>query len=76
MRAGHEKMMPKLDTPHERMAAYLRKIEAMDLEENPEEMQFEAVHWEVPKEVATVSQRKRPGEIVDPGINWLPPVGR
>jgi FtsZ-binding cell division protein ZapB len=55
MRAGHEEMMAKLDAHHERMMACLGKMEATDLEANPEEMQSEVVHWEVPKEEATVN---------------------
>jgi hypothetical protein len=47
-------MMTKLHAHHERMMACLGKTEAMDLEANPEEMQSEAEHLEVPKEEAAV----------------------
>jgi hypothetical protein len=63
--ANHEKMMAKLDAHHEIILACLGKTEAMDLEANPEEMQFVVEHWEVPKEHATVKSvggpRKRHG---------------
>jgi hypothetical protein len=45
-------MMAKIDAHHEGMMACLGKAEATDLEANPEKMQSEAMHREVPKEEA------------------------
>jgi hypothetical protein len=47
-------MMYTLDDPHERMMAHLGRMEATDLEANPEEIQSEAEHREVHEEHATV----------------------
>jgi hypothetical protein len=43
-----------LDAHHESMMACLGKMEATNLEANPEEMQSKVVHREVPKEDAAV----------------------
>jgi hypothetical protein len=56
METNKEKMMAKSDAHHERMmarmASQLEKIQAMDLEANPEES--EAEHEEIPKEEAVM----------------------
>jgi hypothetical protein len=47
-------MMAKMDSQVEKMEACLGKMEATNLEANPEEMKSVAVHEEVPKEEAAV----------------------
>jgi hypothetical protein len=77
MEASREKMMAKLDAHHERMMfrmnSQLEKMEATDLEANPEEMQSKVEHEEVPKEEVTVETlgalKKRYGD-------WHLVVGR
>jgi hypothetical protein len=54
MEAHHERMMTKTDSQLEKMKACLGKTEAADLEANPEEIESEAEHEEVPKEEAAV----------------------
>jgi hypothetical protein len=51
---AHEERMVKLDAHHERIMSCLGKMEATDLKANPEEMQSEVEHREVPKEEAAV----------------------
>jgi hypothetical protein len=52
----HERMMARLDSQLEKMEACLEKTQAMDLEVNPEEIESEVVHEEVPKEEAAIKQ--------------------
>jgi hypothetical protein len=61
MKASQEEMkgqmaslVSQMDSQHEKMMAWLGRMEPMDLEANPEEMQSEAEHQEVPKEHAAV----------------------
>jgi hypothetical protein len=52
--AGQEHLMVILNAHHERMMACLGKMEAADLKVNLEEIESEAEHWDVLKEVAAV----------------------
>jgi hypothetical protein len=52
--AHHEKMMARMDCQLEKMEACLEKMEATDLEANPEEIESKADHEEVPKEEAAM----------------------
>jgi hypothetical protein len=54
IRAHQEHLMAMLNAHHERMMACLGKTEATDLKANPEEMESESEHQEVPQEVAAV----------------------
>jgi hypothetical protein len=54
IRAGQEHLMTMINTHHERMMACLGKMEATDLKVNPEEMESESEHREVPQEMAAV----------------------
>jgi hypothetical protein len=47
-------MMARMDSHLEKMEACLGKTEATDFEANPEEIESEAVHEEVPKEGAAI----------------------
>jgi hypothetical protein len=47
-------MMARVDSHLEKMEACLGKTETMDLEANPEEIESDAVHEEVPKEEAAM----------------------
>jgi non-ribosomal peptide synthetase component E (peptide arylation enzyme) len=49
MDADNEEMMVKLNAEHERIMSCLGKTEATNFKANPEEMQSEAEHREVPK---------------------------
>jgi hypothetical protein len=49
--ARHERMMVRMDS---QLESCLEKTEAMDLEANPEEIESEAKHEEIPKEEVTV----------------------
>jgi hypothetical protein len=60
--SNHEENMAKLDAHFEGMMACLGKTETSDLEANPEEMQCEAVHREVPKEDAAVETGRTPNK--------------
>jgi hypothetical protein len=52
--AHHERMMTKIDSQLAVMEACLGKTEATDLQADPEEMEPEGVHEEVPIAEATV----------------------
>jgi hypothetical protein len=47
-------MMTKMVSWLEKMDACLGKTEATDVEANPEEIEFDSEHQEIPKEEATV----------------------
>jgi hypothetical protein len=49
-----EEMLAKMEINQERMMACLGKMEATNLEANPEEIESVAVHEEVPKQETTV----------------------
>jgi hypothetical protein len=52
--AHHERMMARMDSQLEKMEACLGKTEATDLKANPEEIESEVEHEEVPKEESAV----------------------
>jgi hypothetical protein len=57
MNTNQERMMPKIDASHKRMMVHLGKMEATDLEANPE-VRSKVQHEEVPKEDAAVETGK------------------
>jgi hypothetical protein len=54
IRAGQEHLMTTINAYHERNMAVLGKTEAKDLKVNPEEIEPDSEHREVPQEVAAV----------------------
>jgi hypothetical protein len=54
MKAQIGTLLSRIDAQHERLIAWLGTTEPADLEANPEEMQSEAEHREVPKKHAAV----------------------
>jgi hypothetical protein len=52
--AHDERLMARMDSQLEKMEACLGKMEAADLEANPEEIEFKAEREEIPKEEAAV----------------------
>jgi hypothetical protein len=54
IRASQEHLKGEMKAQHERMIACLGRMEAMDLEANPEEKESEMVHLEVLEEHAAV----------------------
>jgi hypothetical protein len=62
MKVHTASLASRIDVHHEKMMAYLGKTEATDLKANPEEMQSEAEHREVPKEHATVEAGRAPNK--------------
>jgi hypothetical protein len=52
--AHHERILARMDYQLKKMEACLEKTEVADLETNPEEIESEEEHEEVPKEGATV----------------------
>jgi hypothetical protein len=66
METNQERMMDKMDLQPVKLEACLGKTGATDLETNPEEIESEAEHKEVPKEEAAVKTvralKKRHGD--------------